>query len=72
MPSEHEDHARRRAEGDPTPEPPTPPEPAPQVIQVYRPSQDQIVTYPAGPTPPPTETNRPEGQDRGADDADPN
>jgi hypothetical protein len=66
VPSEHEDHTRRRAEHDPTGHNPAEP---PEVIQVYRPSQHQVVSYPTNPTPP--TGDRPENHERGADDANP-
>ncbi|MCE7007075.1 hypothetical protein LWC34_30235 [Kibdelosporangium philippinense] len=73
IPSEHDEHIRRRAEGDEPDSPPrTPPgstdEHGQPTFQIYHPSQDQILPHPTNANPSP---NRPESQDQGDADADP-
>jgi hypothetical protein len=70
-PSEHDQQARRRAEGhdlDPPVSPRSIGDQQQPVVQIYHPSEDQIVPHPTETNPP---INRPENDDRGDADADP-
>nr|WP_042186901.1 MFS transporter [Kibdelosporangium sp. MJ126-NF4]CEL17657.1 hypothetical protein [Kibdelosporangium sp. MJ126-NF4]CTQ91116.1 hypothetical protein [Kibdelosporangium sp. MJ126-NF4] len=69
IPSEHDDQIRRRAKGEEL-DPPRQPthSPAQPTVQIYHPSQDQILPHTTESSPP---LNRPEHEDRGDADADP-